>query len=116
MDEATREGQAIEFRDDDEGYSRWLGNHAASGFVMTVHKSLNANDARVHTSECFLIASERAKGALRTDPYMKVCAETLEAVDEWGRAFLHSPIRRCGACGPEWTRRRPGAVPVTGET
>lgn len=88
-----------EFRSDDVAYLAWVAAHPR-GYVINIHRSLNASDARVHQADCHTITGEPARGNTWTGPYIKICSFALEELDGWARELLGLTIRRCGVCRP----------------
>jgi hypothetical protein len=90
----------IEFRDDDNSYLNWVAaNHG--GYVINIPRTLNPAEARLHHASCRTIAGENPRGGPWTGQWIKVCAETIAALDDWATQTTSQPIRRCGTCQPE---------------
>ena len=89
----------VTFRDDDRRYLQWVAANP-QGFVMNIRRGLNPSDARVHRATCRTIRGEPTRGGVWTGPYIKLCANNLNALDAWANARLGKPVRRCGTCTP----------------
>lgn len=87
------------FRDDDAGYLAWLAAHS-EGYVLNIARSYNAADARVHHVGCWAISGRSARGHALTGSYVKVCAGSVTAVQEWAVATVGRDIQSCGTCLP----------------
>lgn len=88
------------FSDDDRGYLAWTASHPA-GFVINVQRNLNPGDARLHHADCYTINGQPARGKTWTGPYIKVCSNSSEHLQDWARSHLKAEVARCGVpCRP----------------
>lgn len=87
------------FDHDDAGYLAWVGGHQ-SGYVINILRSLGGGTARLHHSWCRTVNGEPARGGVWTGPYLKVCSNELDALDQWASSTTGTVIRRCGTCHP----------------
>lgn len=87
----------VVFRDDDAGYLAWLAAHS-EGYVLNIGRSYSATDARVHHAGCWTISGRSAPGKALAGSYVKVCAESLTALEQWAVATVEREIQSCGTC------------------
>jgi hypothetical protein len=75
----------IVFRNDDEGYIRWIQEHP-EGFVVNTTPSFSRSYLKLHRASCKFV-SEFQKGYSRwtTGDYIKVCSVDRAALDAWAR-------------------------------
>jgi uncharacterized protein YggE len=109
------ESDVGEFRDDDEGYLRWLADHPG-GYVVNVLRSYSKNTARLHRASCWAISGQSAKGVALTYQYVKVCAELLAELDRWAIDQVGEVIVRCGTCRPDDVPEDDTSFETTGKT
>jgi hypothetical protein len=73
------------FDHDDEGYERWLHEHA-TGFVVNAARNPKPDYLKVHTASCQFITSPSFRGSSWTSSdYVKVCSDDRPALDLWAR-------------------------------
>ncbi len=89
----------VEFRDDDEGYLRWLAEHPG-GYVLNCHRKPTANYLVIHRATCRSISGTPARGRRWTAEYIKVCAVTVTDIDRWTSALIGAPGQTCAQCEP----------------
>ena len=82
------------FIDDDPGYLAWLAGNP-DGYVINIRRSLNPGDARLHRAGCRTLAN--GKGPW-TGPYIKICADSLAALETWDWHKSPAAIKRCALC------------------
>jgi hypothetical protein len=58
------------FRDDDQGYAAWLAANG-QGYVLSIQRTLNPSDARVHHAGCRTVTGTPPRGRTWTGPYVK---------------------------------------------
>lgn len=89
-----------EFRDDDEGYLRWLRAHYL-GYVLNAERALTASaELTLHEAGCPTISGQPPRGRSWTGPYMKICAPQKPALQRWAREHAQGQLRNCGTCAP----------------
>jgi hypothetical protein len=88
---------AHEYRDDDEGYQDWM-KRQPDGFVINIQRSHNSSDAHLHDADCWTLTDQLDRDVSLTGPYVKVCGDTLEQVDEWTTENIGESIQLCGMC------------------
>jgi hypothetical protein len=71
-----------EFRDDDDGYLRWLRGHYR-GFVLNTYRTPSADYLILHDATCQTISGVPARGDAWTKDYIKICAMKTEALTTW---------------------------------
>jgi hypothetical protein len=84
------------FKDDDEGYVRWLGSDQ-QGFVVNIQRSLNPSDARLHRADCRAISAinpRRGPWTARTSSFARPGSTSLTT---WRSS--NSPRRSLAAGG-----------------
>ncbi|TMS54805.1 hypothetical protein [Mycobacterium sp. DBP42] len=89
----------VEFRDDDDGYLRWLVEHP-TGYVLNIQRGYSPADARVHRANCSTIGGRSIPGKTLTESYVKHCADYLEDLTRWAITTVQQEIRPCGTCRP----------------
>jgi hypothetical protein len=97
---AGQYGMTVErFQDRDADYLDWMAeNHA--GYVINVSRS-GRGIARLHRASCRTITSRPPF----TGPYIKICATTSAALDQWALSNSGALPEHCGTCHPS-----PGAA------
>ena len=88
------------FRNDDEGYIRWVEAHP-NGFIVNVDLAQTIpNYPMIHSAQHKLLTSPKI-GGFTTGDYEKVCSDDLAELEEWSKhnhgkrlTFCRSP-----ACG-----------------
>lgn len=93
------DGVPVAFHRDEGGYLAWLAAHPG-GFVLACDPKPRARETRLHTARCSTISRKRPPGSMYTDPYMKVCAPTREAIVAWTIATTSESPRLCKTCRP----------------
>jgi hypothetical protein len=94
------------FRDDDQGYAAWLAANI-QGYVLSIQRTLNPSDARVHCAGCRTITGTPPRGMTWTGSYVKACSASLTDLGTWALAHASRAVTRCGTCRP------PAASPAT---
>ncbi|MGB3285725.1 hypothetical protein [Mycolicibacter algericus] len=95
-----RNPAARQFRDDEPGYRAWLKDHP-NGYVINILRNHNPTDARLHRADCRTLTDQLSRGVALVGPYVKVCSDHLDALDEWAADQVRVLIQRCGSCRPE---------------
>ena len=88
-----------EFRDDDEGYVRWLQEHP-SGLVVNTYRRPSQNYLILHRADCPHISARADESRRRTVDYIKICAANVEDVQTWARQAVGGTLTRCRTCAP----------------
>lgn len=70
-----------QFRDDDQGCLTWTAAHPG-GYAINIQRSLNPGDARLHRADCRTINGRPARGATWTGPYIKICSELAQELQD----------------------------------
>jgi hypothetical protein len=97
------------FSDDDAGYLDWLAAHP-DGHVLNTLSRYNPTVAKVHHAICRAINGHNPRGGKWTHPYIKVCADDVEELDQWPNVQTKQPISRCLICYPGQHVVRPVAA------
>jgi hypothetical protein len=88
------------FVDDDLGYEEWLRTHTA-GYVINCERRPRAGYLMLHLASCHTIRGIPDRGdTWTTADYMKVCADTIDALEAWTVAETGGQPQRCGSCAP----------------
>ncbi len=89
------------FKDQEAEYLQWLTENPSS-YVANLDKRHSFRDyPLVHLASCGHLTRG---GNFTTGDYYKVCAETLEELEEWCLQEHHKPLRVCVVCTPtRWT-------------
>ncbi len=78
---------ATMFRDDDEGYFAWIGQHDG-GFVLNTQRARSPGYMVLHRARCHSIGAltgSAREGGFTARKYVKVCAATIDALRAWVR-------------------------------
>lgn len=84
--------EVVEFRDRDDDHLAWVAAHS-SGFVINIGRS-GRGLAAFHRATCGTITSRPPY----TRSYMKVCSQSLTALDTWALQRNGVAVSRCGIC------------------
>ena len=91
---------AVEFRDNDEGYLRWLDGHPA-GFVLNTARPAGADYLFLHRATCGTITGVPARGRRwTTGPYQKICADSRIELERWAKENTRGAPTPCSLCKP----------------
>lgn len=92
-----------EFRDKDENYLGWLVAHP-SGYVLNCLRSRARSGLKLHRSACSTIRGTPARGVTWTGTYIKVCSDSVSALQAWSSTQIGLEAPPCGTCRPlGWT-------------
>lgn len=105
-------GPVNEFRDDDDGYMAWLAAHPV-GYVINIARSHSASTARVHHAGCRTISGTNPRGGTWTGPYIKVCSEHRDELEQWAMKHARAQIPLCGTCHPARDAAKPTSLKQT---
>ncbi|RAV05972.1 hypothetical protein DQP55_24720 [Mycolicibacterium sp. GF69] len=101
-----------EFRDDDESYLAWIADHPG-GWVVNIARNYNAVTARVHHAGCRTIIGKNPAAGVWTGPYIKVCSDHVDELEEWAISHTGASIPLCGTCHPaDNTLRSKSSKPI----
>ncbi|HZP57047.1 MAG TPA: hypothetical protein VFC53_05780 [Dehalococcoidia bacterium] len=87
------------FEDDDDEYLGWLDRHP-HGFVINSTRPASASYLVLHAAQCTTIRGRPTRGTYWTRDYVKVCAETTDALQAWARREFGSAAKACERCAP----------------
>lgn len=74
------------FRDDDDGYQRWLDENP-DGYVVNATRSAKPGYSKLHRASCaFISGPPRSPGAWTERQYIKVCAAERQPLESWASA------------------------------
>lgn len=88
-----------EFRDDDEGYVRWLQEHPG-GFVVNTYRRPSRKYLILHRADCPHIRARADESRRWTVDYIKICASHVEDLQDWAREAVRGTVTRCRTCAP----------------
>jgi hypothetical protein len=87
--------------EDDDGYLAWLVSHQ-HGFVVSTFRKPNPRYLMLHRATCGTITGKPARGdRWTTGDFIKACAETRAALDEWAGQIAGSELTPCQLCRPD---------------
>lgn len=89
----------VPFYRDEGGYQAWLEAHP-SGFVLNSYPKPKASYLKLHRASCSRIRGVPPRGSTWTDPYMKVCGESREAIEVWATQETGGELSPCKFCRP----------------
>lgn len=96
------EGDSLEFfatEAAEPGYLHWIESHPAGFVANTARPNPRANYLVVHSANCgYISASAAGGGRLTGRAYQKVCALTLEELEQWARDTVGGELSPCGRC------------------
>jgi hypothetical protein len=93
------------FDSDDSPYYRWLEMHP-HGYVLNTSRGRSADHMVLHSAKCPHISQplhESASGGFTERDYIKICADSIDALQEWVRAHGRpdgSFSSECQKCKP----------------
>jgi hypothetical protein len=93
--------RAVEFRDAEEAYFRWLEAHPG-GFVINTRVSRSAGYMMLHRATCRWIreyVKGTAPGGFTERDYIKVCAQDIESLRAWVMKHGRPDGTFSGECG-----------------
>jgi hypothetical protein len=76
------------FAGDDSAYYRWLETHM-QGFVLNTRRNLSTDYMVLHSAMCPHISRpihESTAGGFTERDYIKICADSVETLQDWMRA------------------------------
>lgn len=87
-----------EFKEDDDGYRRWIESHP-NGYVLNAERgTLSTALMRLHQSSCHTIAPK--PGIRWTWLYIKVCSTSIDEIVDYVRTKYGVEPKVCGTCDP----------------
>ena len=88
------------FSNDDAGYEQWLATHP-DGYVLNTTRLPSKSYLKGHRAGCPSITHlQRDQTTWTSGQYMKVCADSLDALGSWARQETGGTIDACGMCKP----------------
>lgn len=87
------------FFNDENGYEQWLRSKAV-GYVLNCEPNPKPSYLVLHRASCRTISGTPSKGSTWTTAYMKVCADSVSAIDEWASSHTGQLPHRCNVCQP----------------
>ena len=89
------------FADDDTGYLAWVERNQ-QGFVVNTFRKPDPTYLMLHQASCGTIRGKPARGERwTTGDFIKVCADTRAALDQWARQIAGGQLQPCGLCRPD---------------
>jgi hypothetical protein len=99
----------MEFSHNDAGYVEWVRQHP-QGYVVVSWNPPRSNYLSLHRADCHCIDPAQAHHVENwTHSYIKVCADTIEELQDWAANQFgeeHRSLTSCGHC------RNAGRVPA----
>lgn len=90
-----------EFSNDDAGYVEWVRTHPR-GYVVVSWNPPRAEYISLHRADCHCIDPAKATHIRNwTTSYVKICGETIPALEEWAVGQFgptHQGLTPCGHC------------------
>ena len=89
------------FEDNDAGYLAWIDGHQ-HGFVVNTFRKPDPQYLVLHRARSGTILGKPARGERwTTGEFIKACAETRAALDQWTRQNVGGELHPCGLCQPD---------------
>lgn len=85
------------FKDDDEGFRRWMVEHPA-GFYLNANRAPASDDVLLHKVGCPHVGDAEPGEVAWTEQYIKVCSSTRLELEAWSRTVSGQEARRCQTC------------------
>lgn len=85
------------FKDDDEGFRRWMVEHPA-GFYLNANRSPASDDVLLHKVGCPHVGDAEPGEVAWTEQYIKVCSSTKLELEAWSRTVSGQEARHCQTC------------------
>ena len=85
----------IQFKDDEEGYRRWLAGHP-NGFAVNSHRNPGPDYLVLHRATCGMMSSEKITNYTTTD-YIKTCSDEMTELRQWAQG-LRGQLRESHHC------------------
>lgn len=88
----------IFFRDDEDGYRGWMGEHPR-GYVVNIDEQ-GSTGTRLHKASCWSLERGAGGGSKQTHSYPKACSTDRGELDLWHRERYGVGLRelRCKHC------------------
>lgn len=87
------------FKDDDEGFRRWLNEHA-SGFYINTDRTPSQNYLMLHRVGCMHVGDADPGEVGWTRDYIKVCSPMKIELEAWARTVVGGEPTHCQTCAP----------------
>lgn len=85
------------FKDDDQGFRRWLLEHPA-GFYLNAARSPLSDDVLLHRVGCPHVGDAEPGEVGWTHDYIKVCSMSRVELEAWSRTVARQEARHCQTC------------------
>ncbi len=95
--DSDSEPDFIIFKDDDDGFRRWMVEHPA-GFYLNANRAPASDDVLLHKVGCSHIGDAEPRGVAWTEQYIKVCSSTKLELEVWSRTVAGQEARHCQTC------------------
>ena len=96
---ADETGDVMVFKDDDDGYLKWLDEHPL-GFVINCDRNPRRQYLKLHKSRCHTISGTPTWGKDWTVQYLKVCSDARQSLRAWAQDEVGGVPDLCGFCNP----------------
>jgi hypothetical protein len=98
MDERCRQIKA--FIDADEEYIQWVMNNP-SGFVLNCERKPTPKYLMLHKANCRTVRhATRGTTKWTSTGYIKICANSITAIEKWAEMEVGGEVRPCKKCSP----------------
>jgi hypothetical protein len=91
------EPDLLVFKDDDEGFRRWMVEHPA-GFYLNANRAPASDDVLLHKVGCPHVGDAEPGEIAWTEQYIKVCSMTPIELEAWSRIEAGQDARHCQTC------------------
>jgi len=91
------EPDLLVFKDDDEGFRRWMVEHPA-GFYLNANRAPASDDVLLHKVGCPHVGDAEPGEVAWTEQYIKVCSMTSIELEAWSRIEAGQDARHCQTC------------------
>ena len=85
------------FKDDDEGFRRWMVEHPA-GFYLKANRAPASDDVLLNKVGCPHVGDAEPGEVAWTEQYIKVCSSTKLELEAWSRTVSGQEARHCQTC------------------
>jgi hypothetical protein len=91
------EPDLLVFKDDDEGFRRWMAGHPA-GFYLNANRAPASDDVLIHKVGCPHVGDAEPGDVAWTEQYIKVCSSARLELEAWSRTVAGQEARHCQTC------------------
>lgn len=95
--DADDEPDLLIFKDDDEGFRRWMVEHPA-GFYLNANRAPASDVVLLHKVGCPHVGDAEPGDVAWTEQYIKVCSTTRLELEAWSRTVSGQEARHCQTC------------------